>query len=453
MPREHGPGAVTRDDRWLTTAQAAARLQVQPATLYAYVSRGMITSHRVPAGRESRFAAGEVERLAARSRAGGRAGALEIVVDTELTLLDPGGHLYYRGWDVTDAARTSTFEEVAEWLWSATVPTRGRAPSFEAAPEAVAVGRAVDAALPSSALPVDRIRAVTAAIATVDPLRSDRQPQAVTATARALLASVVECLPDAVSGSVTALRAGGPARRAARAGAQQHSASPSLARRLWRKLTSDTPRPAQLAALDGAMILLADHELAASTLATRIAASTWADPYLVILTGLGVIGGPLHGAASREVVRLFADASAGRSPTAAQAKASAEQAIGEQLRSGELIPGFGHKVYSGPDPRATTLMDLVRAGWPASRSLAVPEALLTVMAARGGPYPNIDFALATLTEVANMAPGSGEAIFAIARCAGWIAHALEEYPYRLRFRPRAAYIGARPFPGPFRTPS
>jgi citrate synthase len=70
------------------------------------------------------------------------------------------------------------------------------------------------------------------------------------------------------------------------------------------------------------------------------------------------------------------------------------------------------------------------------------------MATRGGPYPNIDFALATLTRVARMAPGSGEAIFALARCAGWIAHALEEYPYRLRFRPRAAYVGTPPFTGP-----
>jgi citrate synthase len=443
---------MSRDrERWLTTAQAAARMHVQPTTLYAYVSRGMITSHRVPGGRESRFEAGEVERLAARSRSGGRSAALEIVVDTELTSLDPAGCLYYRGWDATDAARTSTFEEVAQWLWSATVPNRSSGPAFETTPQAVAVGRAVDAALPFSALPVDRIRAVTAAIATIDPLRNDREPQAVIATARTLLASIVECLPDAAAGPVAGgARGRVPGRTTARA-ASKDSRPPSLALRLWRKLSPDTPRPAHLAALDGAMVLLADHELAASTLAARIAASTWADPYLVILTGLGVIGGPLHGAASREVLRLFADASAGTSPAEAQARASAEQAIGERLRRGEPIPGFGHRVYTGPDPRATTLMDLIRAGWPASRSLAVPDAVLAVMAARGGPYPNIDFALAALTQVASMVPGSGEAIFAIARCAGWIAHALEEYPYRLRFRPRAAYIGSQPFPGPLGT--
>ncbi|HEV2361116.1 MAG TPA: citrate synthase, partial [Acidimicrobiales bacterium] len=103
---------------FMTTAEAARRLGVRPATLYAYVSRGMIESHRVAGEKESRFARRDVERLAARTRAGGRAAALEVVVDTELTLLDPAGHLYYRGWDAVDACTTASFEQVAEWLWT-----------------------------------------------------------------------------------------------------------------------------------------------------------------------------------------------------------------------------------------------------------------------------------------------------------------------------------------------
>src|SRR3954447_24697061 len=99
----------------LTTEQAARRLGVKRETLYAYVSRGQLTRHAAPGGRRSLFARAEVERLAARARRGGRAGALEVIVDTELTLLDPSGALYYRGRDVTQLARESTYEDVAEW--------------------------------------------------------------------------------------------------------------------------------------------------------------------------------------------------------------------------------------------------------------------------------------------------------------------------------------------------
>src|SRR3954465_311762 len=93
-----------------TTDQAAPRLGAKPETLYAYVSRGQLTRHLAADGRRSLFAHAEVERLATRSRRGGRAGALEVVVDTELTLLDPDGALYYRGRDATRLARESTHE-------------------------------------------------------------------------------------------------------------------------------------------------------------------------------------------------------------------------------------------------------------------------------------------------------------------------------------------------------
>src|SRR3954451_7516896 len=101
----------------LTTSQAADRLGIKPETLYAYVSRGQLTRHHTADGRRSLFAREEIERLAARARRGGRAGALELVVDTELTLLDPAGRLFYRGQDATQLARESTYEATSELLW------------------------------------------------------------------------------------------------------------------------------------------------------------------------------------------------------------------------------------------------------------------------------------------------------------------------------------------------
>jgi len=137
----------------MTSEEATRRLGVKPETLYAYVSRGVIRSERVPGQRRSRFLAADVERHAARSRIGGRAGGLEVVVETELTLLDPDGRLSYRGWDVVDAVADASFEEVASWLWTGT----REATTFDPHEPSLAVARRVlDAA--GDLAPVDRWR-------------------------------------------------------------------------------------------------------------------------------------------------------------------------------------------------------------------------------------------------------------------------------------------------------
>jgi citrate synthase len=102
-------------------------------------------------------------------------------------------------------------------------------------------------------------------------------------------------------------------------------------------------------------------------------------------------------------------------------------------------------VYTGPDPRTPALLDLVEQARPPAALWRTAQEVLAIVVddstATAGPYPNIDFALGVLAEANHFVPGAGEAVFAVARSAGWIAHALEEYPYRLRYRTRAAYIG------------
>ena len=122
--------------------------------------------------------------------------------------------------------------------------------------------------------------------------------------------------------------------------------------------------------------------------------------------------------------------------------------VAELLRRGEKVPGFGHLVYRGGDPRAVVLLDLVRRAAPKSGQLAVAEAMLAEIRQKYLPAPNIDFALATLTGVAGMVRGAGEAIFAVARTAGWIAHALEAYAGSGPLRPRAVYTGRPAADGP-----
>ncbi|MFI5053259.1 MAG: MerR family transcriptional regulator, partial [Acidimicrobiia bacterium] len=177
---------------WLSAAEAIARLGVRPQTLYAYVSRGLVESERVTGTRTSRYSRADIERLAGRARRTRSGSGPEIVIDSGLTLLDPEGHLYYRGWDATQAAVDATYEQVAEWLWG-TEP--GPSGVWSAPREALEVARRAQAALPDPATLPDRLRVIAAAIGSCDPLRNDRRVPSVAARARSLIATLVEALP------------------------------------------------------------------------------------------------------------------------------------------------------------------------------------------------------------------------------------------------------------------
>jgi citrate synthase len=403
----------------LSAAEAAARLGVKPATLYAYVSRGLLGRERSPGRRTSTFDPEEVERLT-RGRSGrrGRRPAGELAVESALTAIE-GGALWYRGRSVTELAATRTFEEVAEWLW------RGRFPGptrWRAGPAGLAAGRRAQAALPEGALPLERLQVIAAALAAGDDLRLELHPDAVTATGRALVAGLAGCLP----------RLGPPPPPDA-----------GIAARLWSCLSPLDPEPALLAVLDAALVLLADHELAASTVAARVAASVRADPYAVAAAGLATLSGSLHGGASLAVEALLAEV--GRPGlTPRQARAWAGRVLGERLRRGERLRGFGHPLYPDGDPRAAYLLARLRRAAGGSPRLAAVGSLLDATRRRGLPPPNVDLALAALGHVAQMTRGAGEAIFAVARVAGWLAHAIEQYDRAAPIRLRAVYTGPPP---------
>jgi citrate synthase len=407
---------------FLTAAEAARRLGVKPATLYAYVSRGVLTRTRATDGRASLFSAGEVDRLARRGRPRRPAGALEITVESAITEITADS-LRYRGLDVMRLAVTRTFEEVAELLWAGEL--RPPAEPWQARPAALAAGRAAQAALPAGILPLERLQVIVPAMAATDPLRLQLDQSAVLAAGRNIIAGMVDCLPPARPSPDTAGQDGPPPDAAA-------GQDGPIAARLWTRLCDRRASPGLLRAASAALVLLADHELAASTLAARAAASVRADPYAVVGTGMGAVSGALHGGASLGAEALLA---------AASGPDDVPRVVAELLRRGEKVPGFGHFVYRGGDPRATVLFDLVRRAGPKSGQLAVAEAVLAEIRAKSLPEPNIDFALATLARVAGMVRGAGEAFFAVSRAAGWVAHALEAYSGPGPLRPRAVYTG------------
>jgi citrate synthase len=397
---------------WLTAGQVSQRLGVKPATVYAYVSRGLLHREIADDGRTSRFDPAEVDALARRGRPrrdARRTGVVDVVLSTTLTEIRDG-ELRYRGHDAVELVASSSFEDVAELLWTGLLTERAR---WEAAPGDLALARATTDPLGRSATPADRIRVATAAIASSRPLRVDLRPDAVTQHGRSLLAALVESLPN------------GTAKRA-------DPGRGRLAARLWPKLARVASNPARVRALDAALILLADHELASSTLAARVAASTRSDPYDVVLAGLGAVSGPLHGGAGTSAHRMLVLARSSGSP---------ERAVGEALTTYGALPGFGHPLYPDGDPRARCLLQLLDP-LLGTRDTRVVEETLAAAAATSPEPPNVDFALAALAFAAGMSADAIEAIFALARIAGWIGHALEEYAETpLRFRTRAIYVG------------
>ncbi|SCK39044.1 citrate/2-methylcitrate synthase [Streptomyces sp. WMMB 322] len=416
-----GPGERPR----LTTRQAAERLGVKPETVYAYVSRGLLSSRRSAGGRGSTFDAAEVEALAVAARrpaaAAREAAPGAMSVRTGITLIEPDG-CWFRGVDARELAAAHTFEEAADWLWTGRLTPGAR---FPAPPPLLEAARAAAGALPGHCAATDRLRAAVVAAAVADPLRFDLAEEAVIARARGLLPVMVDALPP--WGSASDEEAAAPV------------AEGGLARALWPRLTGRRPTEAFVRALERAMILLLDHDLAASTLAARVAASARAHPYAVVSAALGALDAPLHGAAGAGAHRMLAEA---------VERGSAAAVVAGTLRAGRPVPGVGHRVYPGEDPRARALFTWLEEVPACARAL---EAAHEIAATAGRPA-NIDLALAVLTLGAGMSPEASEAVFAVARTAGWIAHALEEYGEPpLRLRPGGHYTGPRP-PRPLPSP-
>jgi citrate synthase len=407
--------------RRLTTAEAAARLGVKPATLYAYVSRGVLTRSRTGSG--STFDAVEIERLAATRRGGSRTRE-PLTFVTAITLIEDG-QLRYRGLDARELSRTRSFEDVAGWLWLGRWPDSAD-DGWVAPPALLAAARSAT----DGCTPAERWRVAVAAAATADPLRHDHSPASVAAAARGLLAVLVEVLPALGPTPMTSPPSRKPTTEPANRGSRVEAGPGSMASRLWSRLTPLPATAAGLAVLDAALVLQADHELAASTLAARAAASFGADPYAVVGAGMAASSGPRHAASSLQVRPLLARAEAH----------GAAVALGEILGRGGEIHGFGQPLYPDGDPRATEL--LARLG-DLPRPAAAVEAVLALTKERAMPAPNCDFALAALAQLSLMVPGASEAIFVLGRTAGWIAHAMEEYADRTSFRVRASYVGSR----------
>ena len=405
--------------------EAAALLGIKRETLYAYASRGLLRSEPVGRGPERRYRRDDLERLKARrdARAGHgpvAAGALrwgEPVLASALTAIGPEGPRY-RGHPATALAASASFEAAAELLWTGAIPTE--APAW----------RAPDLGLPASSLraflspeshPLATLAIAVPALGAADPasrlapgpVPADHAPEL--CRARVLILRMAALLGFAQDPR--------RARASLRAG--------SVARAI---LVSLGARPSKAAerAIDQVLVLLADHELNASTFAVRIAASAKADLYACVCAGLATASGPRHGGASDRIEALVAEAAT---------PAGARTLVRARVRRGQAIPGFGHTLYPEGDPRCPPLLRAAHAHAPELPALATLDALMGEVHAQGGDSPTVDCGLVAVCLALGLPPGSAAALFAVGRAAGWVAHVLEQREQGFLLRPRARYVG------------
>jgi citrate synthase len=404
----HG-GVDMKYQRVMTATEAAEVLGISLATLYSYVSRGLIHSEATPDdSRERRYLAEDIHRLAERKaqrRDPSKAARDALrwgppVLESGLTLITENA-LYYRGYDVAELVQQDTFEEVAALLWTenrenATSLFQQEIPSLSAE-----IWKTIHALPMFQAMNLALIFASEADLNAFD-LRSEK----VAATG----ARILKLLAWAVTPST---RAGNHLAETLAHGWQvQHT-------RL----------------LNAALIVCADHELNASAFASRVVASAEANPYAVVMGGLAALSGFKHGGHTRRVAAFLREI---------ETTGDIRSVIREHLQRGQSLAGFGHHLYPDGDPRAKILLSMLRKTFPDRADLALVNSIAAEVEQITGEKPTVDFALVALQKTLGLPKDAPLGLFALGRAAGWVGHAIEQYATGELIRPRAAYRGKPP---------
>jgi len=386
----------------LSATEAARILGVSLATLYSYVSRGLLTPGLAQAGRRKRYPRDEVLRLAAR-KADGKRGGHQVaaamnwgtpVLETRISRI-ADGRLHYRGHDVLTLAASATLERVACLLWD------------DGGTDYFAADAAVIAATAGSAPSLSPLEAALCAL----PVHAQSLP----------------AQPDDAHGRF--VTGAGMMRLLAATLLNRAPSTQPLHLQIAQAWHADA---AQAEWIRAALVLLADHELNASTFTVRCVASTGASLAAALSAGLAALSGAQHGGGSTLARTMLETALTSDNP---------ERIIAAYYAGRDAsLAGYSHPLYPQGDPRAAYLLNAM-SSWPQARAaLAAGEQA----AAHLGMAPNADLALAAMSIACDWPPGAGEILFALARSAGWIAHAAEQIADGGLIRPRARYIGNYP---------
>jgi citrate synthase len=344
------------------------------------------------------------------------------------------GVLAYRGIDIHELAKNSSFEETCYLLWYGHLPTRQQLEDFR---HTLAGERKLDPAVvrlleqtPKSAPPMEVLRTAVSMLSfyDADAARNDHEANLRKAYRLTSQMAMIVALYDRF-----------------RKDKPPVEADPSLshAGNFLLMLTGEKPSQTAEKALDVALILHADHELNASTFAARVIAATLSDMHSAITGALGALKGPLHGGANEAVMRmLFAIDKAGEDPV---------EHVRRMLAEKKKISGFGHRVYHTEDPRATHLRkmseDLGKAGGN-GKWFAMSRQIEQYMNQEKKLNANVDFYSASTYTALGIDLDLFTTIFALSRISGWAAHVIEQVDDNRLIRPRAEYVGPA-WPNPY----
>ncbi|MCK9511194.1 MAG: citrate synthase [Pigmentiphaga sp.] len=413
---------TTANKEYLTAAEAMAVLKVRQQTLYAYVSRGLIRSVKQPDSKGKLYLAEDVNRTRSRSQARAGHGAVaasamnwgEPIIPTSITEITAEGPSY-RGRLATQLAQAeASFESVAELLWTGIwhqpcEPWRVPVPESDIAALKAFIGNdGGHALLDVFAVAVLHLGLRRGSIE--DRVRSGHILNA----ARQVLRTLVGALGWL-----------GPGRTYHPLDAGERISSGVL-RALAVPHTDENQ-----AAIEAMLVLFADHELSPGTLAARVAASS---------------GAPLHGClaaaicatAGVQVARLY-----DRVESFLDANRTLEalrRSAGQAQRQGSAPPGFGHPLYPHGDPRAGWLLKLAQQRRRQSRRLEAIYTFLHDMEHDLGLHPRHELTAATLAIAMELPPRTLGPVFALSRCAGWVAHVQEQRLSPAMLRPRARFV-------------
>jgi citrate synthase len=390
---------------YLSAGEAAAELSISPATLYAYVSRGLVRSEPAEDGsRTRRYRADDVRSLKNRRapmvEGQGLKAADLPVMDSAVSTITAEGPIY-RGVKATTLSETATLEQTATLLWD----SKSSDPFAKSNMPVIspAMRKIMDAT--KDAAPIDRAIAVLSQATEADPRAYNMVSEGRAATGARIVRLVVATMIDAEP-SADPLH-----KQIARAWAPKHTHAEDLIRR--------------------ALVLLADHELNASTFTVRCAASTGISLYDAVIAGLAALKGPRHGGVGPMASKMLDTLMSG----------NIAAIVRERVSLGERFPGFGHMVYRDGDPRAEAMLGpLVKTGIDKRLAVEIPERIKEAT----GAFANCDYALAVMRRELDLPSGSETTIFAMARTAGWVAHAIEQLEMKTLIRPRARYTGPAP---------
>ncbi len=360
-----------------------------------------------------------------------------VVADSAIGFVDgAAGILEYRGHDIRQLADHSHFEEVAYLLWNGELPSGDELENMK---EQARKCRAMPGEIlqilhmiPKGADPMAVMRSTVSMLAYYDPDAEDMSRQANQSKACRLLGQI-----SGVLAAFLRIRNGEEP-------VKPRTDLDHAANFLW-TLTGDDPDPTAAKALDQYLLLLAEHELNASTFSARITSSTGADLHSAITSALGTLKGPLHGAAVQEAMAQFLEIK-----TIDNVRPWFENERKEDRR----VMGMGHRVYKVRDPRAEPLMKNVEIMVNSTGQRQWYDIARTLeQVAMEDPYfkernlsANVDFYSAPLLYSLGIPVDAFTCMFAMSRIIGWTAHVFEQQADNRLIRPLANYTGEHQLP-------